>query len=129
MEKRPINPWTWQTPYNFSQAWKVDKSQSMVFVSGQASLSSDGEILHENNFEGQAHVTIQNIKTVLEHAGGSLENVIRLGIFITDMENFPSFVKILGEYFPGEKPANTVLGISCLALPGLMIEIDAIAVL
>ena len=129
MEKRPVNPWTWQTSYNFSQAWKVDKCQSLVFVSGQASLSSDGEILHEKNFEGQAHVTIQNIKTVLEHAGGSLENVIRLGIFITDMENFPSFVNILGEYFPGEKPANTVLGISCLALPGLMIEIEAVAAL
>ena len=129
MEKRPINPWTWQTPYNFSQAWKIDKSQSMVFVSGQASLSSDGEILHLNDFEGQVHVTMQNIKTVLDHAGASLEDVIRLGIFITDMENFPSFVDILGEYFPGEKPANTVLGISCLALPGLLIEIEAVAVL
>ena len=128
MEKRPINPWTWQTPYHFSQAWKIDKCQSMVFVSGQASLSSEGEILHQDNFEGQVHVTMQNIKTVLDHAGASLEDVIRLGIFITDMENFPSFVNMLGEYFSGEKPANTVLGVSSLALPGLLIEVEAIAV-
>ncbi len=129
MEKRPINPWTWQTPYNFSQAWKIDECQSMVFVSGQASLSPDGEVLHEEDFNGQAHVTLENIKTVLDNAGASLKDVIKLGIFLTDMKHFPTFVNILAEYFPGEKPANTVLGISGLALPGLLIEVEAIAVL
>ena len=129
MEKRPINPWTWQIPYNFSQAWKIDKCQSMVFVSGQASLSSDGEVLHEEDFSGQAHVTLENIKTVLGDAGASLKDVIKLGIFLTDMKHFPTFVNILGEYFPGEKPANTVLGVRSLALPDLLIEVEAIAVI
>ena len=48
MEKRPINPWTWQTPYNFSQAWKIDKCQSMVFVSGQASLATGRRVLERS---------------------------------------------------------------------------------
>ena len=60
MEKRPINPWTWQIPYNFSQAWKIDNCQSMVFVSGQASLSSDGEVLHEEDF--RFDLNINNFK-------------------------------------------------------------------
>ena len=129
MEKRTINPWTWQSPYNFSQAWKIDNHRSMVFVSGQASLSPDGEILHAEDFSSQAHVTMKNIKTVLENAGASMRDIVKLGIFLTDMENFPAFVDILAEYFPEEKPANTVLGIDRLALPGLLIEVEAVAVL
>jgi reactive intermediate/imine deaminase len=129
MEKKPINPWTWQTPYNFSQAWQVDKHQSIIFVSGQASLSSDGLVLHEGDFKGQVHVTLQNVRTVLNNTGASLDDVVKLGIFLTDMNHFPAFVDILSEYFTGEKPANTVVKISGLALPGLLIEIEAIAVL
>ena len=54
MEKTQNNPWRWQDAYGFSQAWKVDGARSLIFVSGQASMSAEGTVMHQGDFRAQA---------------------------------------------------------------------------
>jgi len=56
MEKTQINPWRWQDAYGFSQAWKVDGARSLIFVSGQASISAEGTVMHQGDFRAQARL-------------------------------------------------------------------------
>jgi enamine deaminase RidA (YjgF/YER057c/UK114 family) len=63
MEKRQINPWTWQERFGFAQAWRVDSAQSVVFVAGQAPISADGEVVAPGDFEAQARRVFENLRT------------------------------------------------------------------
>ncbi len=85
MEKRQINPWTWQDALGFSQAWRVDGAGSFVFVAGQGPISADGELVGSGDFEAQVRQTFENLRTVLEQAGASLESVVKLTVFLTDI--------------------------------------------
>lgn len=129
MEKTQINPWTWQDRRGFSQAWKVEDSRTVVFVSGQGSLSADGQVMHEGDFPAQAQLTFENLRTVLAAAGAWFDHVVRLGVFLTDMSQLPEYMRIKAEFIPGKQPASTAIGVTALAAPGLMLEIEAIAVL
>ena len=128
MKKQAINPWTWQEQYSFSQAWRIDDARSLIVISGQASISSEGLVMHEKNFESQVRQTFQNLGTVLERAGATFADIVKLGIFLTNREHFPTYKKLHAEYFSAQKPADTVLIVNSLALPELLVEIDAIAV-
>ena len=129
MNKTQINPWEWQDNFGFSQAWKVDGSQSFIFVSGQASISAEGLVKHEENFEDQVQLTFKNLQTVLEQAGASLENVVKLGVFLVDIGKLPVYGAVQAEFFKGKMPAQTAVEVSSLALPGMMVEVEAIAVI
>ena len=87
MEKRQINPWTWQERFGFAQAWRVDSAQSVVFVAGQAPISADGEVVAPGDFEAQARRVFENLRTVLEQAGASFESVVKITIYVTDMSS------------------------------------------
>jgi reactive intermediate/imine deaminase len=128
MEKTLINPWTWQDAFGFSQAWKVDGAQSMIVISGQASIDGNGEVLHGNDFSAQARLTFENLKTVVEAAGASLEDVVKLTVFLTDMSHLEAYGGVQATFFPGRKPAQTLVQVSALALPDMMIEVEALAV-
>ena len=128
MKKHQINPWQWQDVFGFSQAWKIDAPGSVVFVSGQASISADGNVMHAHDFEAQAQLTFQNLKTVLEAAGASLSDVVKLGAFVTNMSNLDTYGAVQAEFFPGLKPAQTLVQVASLALPEMMIEVEAMAV-
>ena len=128
MEKRQINPWTWQDRLGFSQGWRVDGTQSLVFVSGQGPISAEGELVGEGDFEAQVRQTYENMRTVLEQAGTSLESVVKLTVFLTDIANLREHGRIKGEFFPGAQPASTAVQIGALALPGMLVEVEAIAV-
>src|ERR671933_27073 len=68
VEKLQVNPWSWQDRFGFSQAWRVDGAQTVVFLSGQGPISADGELVADD-FETQARQTFENLRTVLEAAG------------------------------------------------------------
>lgn len=128
MEKTQVNPWTWQDPYGFSQAWKVDGAKTVIFVSGQSSTSADGEVMHAGDFKAQVRLTFENLRTVLEKAGASLDNVVKLGSYFVGIENLPDYGAVQAEFFKGKTPAQTAVGVAGLALPGMLIEVEAIAV-
>jgi 2-iminobutanoate/2-iminopropanoate deaminase len=129
VEKIQINPWTWQDRRGFSQAWKVEDARTVVFVSGQISIAADGQVMHEGDFAGQVRLTFGNLRTVLEAAGASLDDVVKLGVFLTDMSRMPEYGMVKAEFFKGKQPASTAIGVTSLALPTLMVEIEATAVL
>jgi 2-iminobutanoate/2-iminopropanoate deaminase len=127
MKRQQINPWTWQDRAGFSQAWRVDDAQSIVFVSGQAPISPEGELVGEGDFEAQTRQVFENLQTVLSEAGASLESVVKITVYLTDIGALRDFGRIKADYIAGPQPASTALAVSSLALPGMMVEVEAIA--
>jgi 2-iminobutanoate/2-iminopropanoate deaminase len=128
VEKRQVNPWTWQERAGFSQAWRVEGAGTIVFVSGQVSVSPEGEVVGEGDFEAQVRQVFENLQTVLEQAGASLESVVKIGVYLTEIEKLRDFGRIRAELMPGPPPASTVVQVVSLALPQLQVEVEAIAV-
>ena len=129
MSKTPINPWTWQDRRGFTQAWRVEAPAAILFVSGQVPLDDDGNLVAPDDFDGQARRTFENLGLVLDEAGGTFGDIVKLTVYLTDMARLPDYGRIKAEYIRGRPPASTAVGVTALAVPGLMIEVEAIAVL
>jgi enamine deaminase RidA (YjgF/YER057c/UK114 family) len=129
-EMREINPWTWQDKLQFSQAIEVRGGTRVLYCAGQTSVDADGNPMHKNDMRAQLDQALTNLETVLRHAGLSLANVVRLNYYVTDIAAFFEASQALGERLAKGrcKPSGTLLHITSLAFPGLMIEIEATAV-
>ena len=127
MEKQQVNPWAWQDQFGFSQAWRVDGAQSIVFVSGQGPMSPEGQLVGAGDFEAQTRQTLENLGAVLSDAGASFEDVVKVNLYLTDIANLRDFSRIKGEYISGPQPASTAVGVTGLAIPGMMLELEAVA--
>jgi len=115
----------WFEPYKISLAWKVG---DLVFTSGQAAITEQGEIVGLGDFDAQVEQTMKNVARVLELAGSSLKDIVKVNIYVTDMTNFPKVIELREKYFSYPWPADTIVEVTALAIPGLMIEVDATAV-
>ena len=111
-------------PYRLSQGMRVG---DLLFVSGQAAISPEGELVGIGDFDAQAEQTFRNLERVLEAGGSGLDSVVKVTIFLTDMSNFPKIVELRGRWFREPYPADTIVEVGSLALPELEIEIEAIA--
>ena len=100
---------------------------NLVIISGQASINENGEVVGAGDFDAQAEQVFKNIRRTLEAAGSSMEKIIKVNIYLTDMSHFPKIVELRGKYFTQPWPADTITGVTALALPELMIEIEATA--
>jgi len=109
----------------YSQAVKHGQ---MVFLSGQIPLDpASGEVV-EGGIEAQARRAFDNLKAVVEAAGGTLDNVVRLGLYLTDLTQFSAVNAVMAEYFTAPYPARSTIEVA--ALPkGVLFEVDAILVL
>ena len=110
--------------FNIAQAYRVG---DMVFVSGQAALDLQGNLVGEGDFDAQAQQSFENLKEVLNAAGSGLDKLVKVTIYLTDMSNFGKIVALRERYFSPPWPADTLVEVSALALPELMIEIEGIA--
>ena len=127
MKKSPVDPgWSWDDAFRYSQAMKMG---DLLFVSGQAAIDAGGSVVGVGDFEAQARQVFRNLRTVLEKAGAGLRDIVKVTIFVTDMSHFPVIVKLREEYFSEPYPADSIVQVQALALPDLMVEIEAIAVL
>lgn len=115
----------WFEPYKIALAWKVG---DLVFTSGQAAITEQGEIVGLGDFDAQVEQTMKNVARVLELAGSSIKDIVKVNIYVTDMANFPKVLELREKYFSYPWPADTIVEVSSLAIPGLMIEVDATAV-
>ncbi len=104
----------------------ANKAGNMVFISGQIPLTADGTVVE--GVEEQAKQCLENVKAIIEEAGGTLGNIVKTTIFLTDLGNFTKVNEVYGTYFTENHPARTTVEISKLPL-GVGIEIEAIAVL
>jgi reactive intermediate/imine deaminase len=112
-------------PFRLSQGFRVG---DLLFISGQAAIDEEGQIVGAGDFDAQAEQTFRNLERVLEAGGSSLDRVVKVTIFLTDMSNFPKVVDLRGKWFSHPYPADTIVEVTSLALPELEIEIEAIAV-
>lgn len=111
-------------PFLLSQAIKAN---GFVFVSGQAAIGDDGEIVGEDDFDRQAEQAFRNLDRVLTAAGSSLSSVVKVTIFLRSMENFGKIVELRRKWFSAPYPADSIIEVSSLYSPKAMIEIEAIA--
>ncbi|PIF73171.1 reactive intermediate/imine deaminase [Variovorax sp. 54] len=112
-------------PFLLSQAIQLG---NLVFVSGQAAIGDDGEIVGKGDFDRQAEQAFKNLDRVLRAAGTGLGSVVKVTIFLTSMSHFPKIVELRRQWFSAPYPADTIVEVSGLYSPDAMIEIEAIAV-
>ena len=109
----------------YSQAVRVGDT---VYLSGQIPLDPATGLLVEGDISAQARRAFDNLKAVCEAAGGSLSDIARLGLYLTDLDNFAAVNAVMGEYFEAPYPARSTIEVSGLPR-GAGFEVDAVMVL
>lgn len=109
----------------YSQAVKAGNT---VYVSGQIPLDPATMTVVEGGFAAETHQMFKNLKAVCEAAGGSLDQIVKLNAFLTDLSNFATFNEIMGQYMSQPFPARAAIGVASLP-KGVQVEADAIMVL
>ena len=130
MERRVVNPWTWQDQYGFVQANEASGVERVLVCSGQTSVDAEGQPLHEGDMAAQVAQALANVETVLGEAGFELGDVVRLNYYVTDVDAFVAAGAALAQRLAeaGCRPASTLLGVARLAFPTQLVEIEATAV-
>jgi 2-iminobutanoate/2-iminopropanoate deaminase len=108
---------------------RVDQPKSLIFLSGQLSRDEEGRLVGAGDMAEQTRQAIRNMRTVLEAAGGSLDDIVSIVVYTTDMREFQRIVAARTEFFKEKLPTSTIVEVNHLADPGLLIEFQAIAAL
>jgi len=114
---------------HFSQAIAVEAKGRIVFVSGMTARRADGSIAGIGDVEAQTRQVCENIKSALESAGGTMDDVCRVDVFVRNIEHFEKIHKVRREYFKAPAPASTMVEVTKMVNPDYLIEINAIAVI
>ncbi len=113
----------------FSSGVKVPAGQ-LVFVSGQVSRNAQGETVGKGDIRAQTRQTMENVKAVLESAGATMDDVVKVTVFVTNVEEqLAAIHEVRAEYFKSDYPASTLVEVKSLVTKDLLIEIEAIAVI
>ena len=113
----------------FSQGVKVTDAKTLVFVSGQVALDKDGNLVGKGDAYAQAMKLLENMKLVLNEAGATFDNVVQIKVYLKDMRDFEAIHRARAHYFLKEPPSSTLVQISQLVHPDMLVEMDAVAVL
>ena len=108
---------------------RVDNPSSLIFLSGQLSRDSAGNLVGAGDMAEQTRQAIRNMSTVLESAGGSLSDIVSIVVYTTDIRQFKEIVAARMEFFKDKLPTSTIVEVNHLADPSLLIEFQAIAAL
>ena len=130
VETRAVNPWKWQDQVGFSQAIDVRGADRVVYCAGQTSVDADGTPINAGDMAAQINQALNNLETVLGHAGLTLANVVRLNYYT---RNVAAFIQASSSFGPrlhaaGCQPASTLLGVAELFHPDILVEIEATAI-
>ena len=113
---------------HFSQAIAVEAKGRLVFLSGMTARRPDGTIAGIGDIEAQTRQVCENLKSAIEAAGGTLDDICRVDVYVRNMEHFDKIHKVRREYFKQPAPASTMVEIAKMTSPEYLIEINAIAV-
>ncbi len=114
---------------HFSQAIAVEGTGRIVFISGMTARRPDGSIAGIGDVEAQTRQVCENLKSAVEAAGGMLDNICRVDVFVRNIEHFELIHKVRREYFKAPAPASTMVEVTKMISPDYLIEISAIAVI
>jgi enamine deaminase RidA (YjgF/YER057c/UK114 family) len=129
MERRPVNPWTWSLGFAFNQAELIQGQRRLLVCSGQTATDADGRPQHPGDMAAQLTMALDNLEAVLAAAGMTLADVVRLGVFTTDVDRLLEHYRVVAERLEaaGVRPPSTLLGVARLAAPELLVELEATA--
>lgn len=130
MERTPVNPVTWSQEIGFNQGEVVSGETRTLYISGQTAMSAEGRPEHDGDMAAQLGLALDNLDAVLTEAGMSLANLVRLNVYTTDVDAlFPHYGILAGRLgAAGVAPTTTMLGVTRLAIPGQMVELEGTAV-
>jgi 2-iminobutanoate/2-iminopropanoate deaminase len=113
----------------FSHVVKVSGASTLIFTSTITSLDEDWNVIGGDDIRAQTRKTIENLKIALAEAGATIRDVVKVNWYLTNIEHFQTVLQIREEMFEGNRPASATIPINKLALPELLLEVDAIAVI
>ncbi len=129
MKKEIITSEKLRKPHGiYSNAVKV-KANHLLFIKGTTARDKEGNIVGKGNIKAQTRQIFENIKIILEAAGGTFDHIVKMTLFVTDINQFKEIHEVRAEYFKKDYPASTMVQVSRLAAEDLLIEIEAIAAL
>ncbi|WP_233257841.1 RidA family protein [Micromonospora sp. S4605] len=130
VERTTVNPVTWSVAMGFNQGELVSGHTRTLYCSGQTAMNDDGKPQHAGDMAAQLALSLDNLEAVLGEAGMSLENLVRLNVYTTDVDLLFGHYGVLASRLgaAGVAPTTTMLGVTRLAIPDLMVELEGTAV-
>ena len=127
MQRTPINPWPWSLPLGYHQGELVTGVTRQLTIAGQTAVDATGAPQHAGDMRAQLALALDNLQAVLVAAGMDYANLTRLTVFATDVDAALQNFDLLGQRLgpAGAAPPMTLVGATRLALPGLLIELQA----
>ena len=127
MQRRAVNPWDWSLKLGYNQAEIIAGTSRQLICAGQTAVDAEGIPQHADDMRGQISLALDNLEAVLAKADMRLSNVIRLVIYTTDVDEALKNFDLLGMRFGPIQcaPPMTLLGVTRLAIPSLLFEIEA----
>lgn len=126
MGKRVLQPSAIKVRGHYSPGWEVSGGK-LIFVAGQIPWDPEGRTVAKGDVEGQTRQVYRNISAVLENAGASLDDVIKVTIFLRDIRHRDIINKVRGEFFKPPYPASTQVAVASLVDRDWLVEIEAVA--
>ena len=126
MPRQPIQ--TDRAPSAIGPYSQAVRQGDTVYLSGQIPLDPNSGLLIEGDIDAQARRAFDNLRAVCEAAGGSLDDVVRLGLYLTDLGQFAAVNAVMSDYFDAPYPARSTIGVASLPR-GAQFEVDAVMVL
>ncbi len=111
---------------HYSNAVRVSAGP-LLFIAGQVALDAKGQLVGKGDLRAQAVQVLENIRAILRAAGADMQDVLKLTVYVTEIRAYEDLADIRLRYFPKNGPASAIVEVSRLALPDLMIEIEAVA--
>ncbi|USY23098.1 RidA family protein [Nocardiopsis exhalans] len=130
MERTAVNPWTWSTELGYNQGELVSGHNRTLYCSGQTAMNAEGKPEHPDDMAAQLALTLDNLEAVLAEGGMSLANLVRLNVYTTDVDRLFEHYGVLAARLgaAGAAPSTTMLGVTRLAIPSLIVELEGTAV-
>jgi enamine deaminase RidA (YjgF/YER057c/UK114 family) len=126
MQRTAVNPVDWSTELGFDQGELVSGQTRTLYLSGQTAMSPEGKPEHEGDMAAQLALSLDNLEAVLTAAGMTVANLVRLTVYTTDVDGlFPHYGLLAGRV---GRTATTMLGVTRLAVPGQLVELEGTAV-
>jgi 2-iminobutanoate/2-iminopropanoate deaminase len=121
-----LNPAGLSTPTGYTHV-VIPQGGRPVFIAGQVANDKSGNVVGKGDFKAQTKQVFENLKTAVEAAGGTMADVAKITIYVTDLSQIAAFREVRQQYFTGNLPASTLVQVVSLARPEYLIEIEAIA--
>ena len=130
MQTSRVNPEVVHPPVGtYSHAVRVGTADgTWIYVSGQVALDAEGTLVGPGDMQAQTRQVFENLRAVLEAHGATFADVVKIGTYLTTLDDLAGMREVRSEYLTSEPPASTAVQVAALVVPDALIEIDLVAV-